>query len=446
MQNKTLVYSKTVPIRSETDVVVIGGGPAGVAAAVSAARSGAKTTLIESQGALGGMCTLGLVGTAYGLGDGVRTLAGGIGREIIERWSNAGGTNPPKPDLNNLYSVTVDPEVAKRVYDEMMTESGVTPMFFTRLVDVVRQERNVATAILHAPSGLFGIQARVMVDATGNGDLCAMAGAPFEKGTLDGKGTLQPGTLCSIWSNIDWPRVRSSKLDFMTQLRKAIAEGIFTQPDLHLSGFSQVGVSMGCANMGHCFGLDGTDERRLTPAMMQGRRMVLEYEHFFKNYLEGYESMRLVQTASLMGIRETRRIIGDYVLTTDDFIKRASFPDEIGRLHYGIDVHPSAPSEENFLEFQRQYRETYRYPPGESYGIPFRCLIPRDLDNVLVAGRCVSTDRLMQGSIRITGGCFITGMAAGQAAALACKAHGHVRSIKPDELRQTLRRHGAYLS
>ena len=174
-----------------------------------------------------------------------------------------------------------------------------------------------------------------------------------------------------------------------------------------------VAAGIGGGDIGHAFGVDATDERSLTAALIHGRTLVTEYERYYKEYLVGFEKMRLVATGALLGIRESRRILGDYLLCLDDFTRRANFADEIGRYCYPVDIHVARPDDdEEYERFLQEYDEL-RYADSESYGIPYRCLIPRELRNVLVAGRCVSTDRFLQASIRVMPGCYITGPGAG---------------------------------
>ena len=170
----------------------------------------------------------------------------------------------------------------------------------------------------------------------------------------------------------------------------------------------------------------------------------MEYERYYKRYLKGYETMELVATGSLMGVRETRRIIGDYVLNIQDFKGSSSFEDEIGRYCHPIDVHSPKPDKESYERSQRDFKMK-RLGQGESYGIPYRILTPKGLDNTLVAGRCVSTDRAMQGSIRVMPACFITGQAAGVAAAMAAQAGSDIRSIEIHDLQMRLKSMGTYL-
>ena len=432
-----ITFRRDIPVRHEVDIFVAGGGPAGCAAAIAAARQGLSVFLAERHSCLGGMGTAGQVPAFMTFTDGEHFLADGIGREIAERLAEASG-------LELRRTLCIDAETLKRVYDDLVAEAGVALTFETALIAVEKDsDARVAHAVLAAKSGLFAVRAKVFIDGTGDGDLAAWAGAPFEKGDADG--SMMPGTLCSLWACVDWDAVREGGLGAGNKrIEEAYADGVFTTLDRHLPGMWRVGDDLGGGNIGHTFGVDATDERSVTEALVWGRKLVLEYERYYKHYLEGFERMKLVATGSLLGIRETRRILGDYVLCLDDFKSRAVFDDEIGRYCYPVDIHASKPDEAHYRQFEREFR-TLRYGPGESYGIPYRILTPRGLSNVLVAGRCVSADRYLQGSIRVMPGCFITGQAAGVAAALAIDKGADTRGIAVAELQQRLKTMGAYL-
>ncbi len=441
---RSISLKREIPVRHEVDVFVAGGGPAGVAAAVAAARQGASVFLAEGHSCFGGMGTAGLVPAFMTFGDGVSFLAAGIGEEVLDKLHAAGGAGPDyDPKGKTRGSVGIDAEVLKRVYDDMVSEAGVKFAFHTTLIDAETEGDRVAAAICAAKSGIVAVKAGIYVDCTGDGDLAAWAGAPFEKG--DEQGDLMPGTLCSLWAGVDWDAVRASGLGGgASQIEKAFADGVFTHADRHLPGMWRVGESIGGGNIGHTFGVDGTDERSLTEALVWGRKLVLEYERYYKQYLKGFEKMVLVATASLLGLRETRRAVGDYVLCLDDFKARAVFDDEIGRYSYPVDIHPPRPDKAAYDRFHSEWT-TLRHEKGESYGIPYRSLRPRKLANVLVAGRCISADRYMQSSIRTMPGCYITGQAAGVAAAMAAEKQTHTRGIDVGELQQRLINLGAHL-
>jgi hypothetical protein len=234
---------------------------------------------------------------------------------------------------------------------------------------------------------------------------------------------------------------------FGAELPRAIADGVFAEPDRHMTGLYSFPGGYATANIGHVFNLDGTDERSLTSGYLRGRRSMLEYQRYFREYLRrGMENIRLVETAAMMGVRETRRIRGDYVMTVDDYMKRAVFPDEIGRYAYPVDIHPSNADKAAYEKHREEFDRIYKYRRGESYGIPYRSLCAHGIRNLLVAGRCVSVDQKVQASIRVMPACFITGQAAGAAAALAVgRTAGDVHAVDVASLQRRLAGFGAYL-
>ena len=434
--DRTLAFQRSLPVRYEVDVLVAGGGPAGTAAALAAARQGCSVRLIEAHTCLGGMGTAGLVPGFCQFTDGIDFLAGGIGREILDALQQNGGVYPPGGQA-------IRAEVLKRVSDELLTDAGVEFTFHTQLVDVTLKDGHVSEAICAGKSGLFAIAARAFVDGTGDGDLAVFAGASYDKG--DENGNMMPGTLCSTWAGVDWDAVRSGGLGHgNSRIEDAFKDGVFSLEDRHLPGMWKVSEDVGGGNIGHTFELDGTDEESLTRAYVWGRKSLLEYERYYKEYLKGFEGMELLTTGSLLGVRETRRIIGDYILNLDDFRNLSVFDDEIGRYSYPIDIHIAKPDKESYEAFHKEFT-TMRLGKGESYGIPYRILTPKGLDNVLVAGRCVSTDRSMQASIRVMPGCYITGQAAGVAAAMVAGSGSDAHTLNVRELQTRLRKLGAFL-
>jgi hypothetical protein len=258
----TVTFTRSIRVRQETDIFVAGGGPAGIAAALAAAHAGKKVYLAEAQTCLGGMGTAGLVPVFMTFSDGVNFLAAGIGEKIFKRLSAAGGSGPDS-------KLCIRAEVLKRVYDEMLLEAGVDFAFQTQLIGVEMEGENVSLAILAAKSGIFAVKAKMFIDGTGDGDLAAWAGAPFEKG--DEEGNLMPGTLCSLWADVDWEAVRKSGLGTgEKRLLDAFKDKVFTIEDRHLPGMWRVGTHVGGGNIGHTFGVDSTDERSLTKALIWG--------------------------------------------------------------------------------------------------------------------------------------------------------------------------------
>lgn len=419
--DKRLVLSRTLPVDYDVDVFVAGGGPAGVCAAVAASRAGKSVFLAESSGCFGGAGTTAGVPLFATFGDGERLLVKGIGLEIRKRVSM-------EFPLDSNWT-PINAEELKLAYDALMSASKVKYSFFTTLCDVRTDGRRMTHAVLCSKRGLFAVRAKVFVDCTGDGDLVAFGGGRFEKG--DAKGAVMPTTLCTLWGGVDFKN-RSDWRETERKLAEAVKDGHFSVPDLHITGISPTPGTVpgaGGGNIGHVFGVDPLDERSLTAAMIDARRRMGEFESFYRKYLKGYDNLKLLATAPAMGVRESRRVVCDYMLTVEDFKRRASFPDEVGRYCYAVDIHPSSADPKEIEKFRREFNATYRYRKGESYGIPYRSLVPVSFDNVLVAGRCIGTDRAMQASVRVMPGCFITGEAAGTAAAKAVAAGGEVREV-----------------
>ncbi len=430
-------YNKQIEVRYEVDVFVAGGGSAGVAAAVTAVRQGRSVFLAEGHSCLGGMGTAGLVPLFMQFGDGEHFLADGLGREVFERVLKAGGR------LYREKYLAIPSEKLKRIYDDMVVSNSVCLSLQTLLVGVVQGDKGIEYAVCRGSGGLFAVRARAYVDCTGNGDLAAEAGAEFEIG--DKQGAVMPSTLCSIWANIDWEKAGDPTLqEILILLDKAFRDKVFTVEDRHHSGMAQTGVTLGSANIGHIFDFDPLDEMSVTSAYVAGRKYLPEYEHFYKHYVKGFAKAELVSSASLLGIRESRRVIGDYVLSSDDYFARRQFADQVGGYCYEIDIHPGSSDQSEFARFTSEIGAS-KYKPGEYYGIPYRCLTARGIDNLWVAGRCLSADKIMQSSLRVMPGCFITGQAAGMAASLAV-AHGWgTKQVDVPELQRKLGEAGAFL-
>lgn len=428
-----MLYQKELKQKYEADVFVAGGGPAGVSAAIAAARNGKSVFLAESQGSFGGVAAAGLVPAFAPFDDGVNVLASGIGYELRKQVS--------KDVPLNAYWTPIKVEEFKRTYDQMVIASGIKYSFFTTLCDVITNGDRVEGAILCAKSGMFTVKAKIYIDCTGDADLCAFGGGKYEYG--DENGDVMPSTLCSLWANIDFSKRRVSD---DSRLEQAIKDGMFTKSDRHLPGVFKVNEvgGIGCGNIGHTFGTNPTDETSLTEAMTWGRKSLLEYDRYYREYLDGYENMTLVYTGNILGVRESRRVCCDYMLNVDDFVARAVFDDEIGRYCYPVDIHIMTDDPKEYERFKQEYEVKYHYKKGESYGIPYRSLIPVSFSNVLTAGRCIGTDRKMQASVRVMPGCFITGQAAGCAAALAVESED-VRNIDTKLLQASLKKIGAYL-
>jgi hypothetical protein len=427
-------FLREIDIKKKVQVCVVGGGPAGCAAALAAARSGAEVFLAEAHTCLGGLGTAGGVPIFMTFTDGVNFLADGIGREILERMNSEDTACPD--------SLSINAEILKSLYEQMLLEAGVDFSYMTEFIGAENASGKVTCAVFNAKSGIFAVEAEVFIDCSGDGDLCARAGADFMFG--DDNGKVMPATLCSFWAGIDWEKFRASGANPRKILFQAFEDGIFRENDPHHTGITKTAKHLGGGNMGHLFGLNPLDEASLTAGLLEGRKQAMEFERYYKEYIPGYENVELTATASLPGIRESRRITGNYVLDIEDYKARRTFADEIGRYCYPIDIHPASTAPEDQREFEH-FMRSLRYQPGESYGIPYRVLTVYGFDNLLVAGRCVSSDRYLQGSIRVMPGCFITGQAAGTAAVLACENNGNIRAFPVTHLQKKLKKLGAWL-
>jgi len=429
------------------EVIVVGGGPAGCTAAAAAAREGARTLLIEATGALGGMGTNGLVPAWCPFSDEEKIIY----RGLAERVFDACKRGMPHIDEDALDWVAIDPELLKRVYDDLVLEAGASVLFNTTLCAVESGDAGTVAAIVVAnKSGLRAYRAKVYVDCTGDADLAVWAGAPYEQG--DEGGDLQPATHCFVLTNVDeyayrtGPRVHANHPN--SPIWNILRSGKYPQIPDHHSCNSLIGPGTVGFNAGHIWNVDNTDPASVSRALVEGRKMAAAYrDGLAEFYPRAFGNAFLVATGGLMGIRETRRIIGDYTLTVEDYLARRSFADEICRNCYYIDVHHAFADRQRSPErIQELDEQTIHYEEGESHGVPYRCLTPRGVLNVVVAGRSVSCDRTVQGSVRVMPVCLAMGEAAGMAAAHAAGAADvDVHSVDTNRLRQRLKEEGAYL-
>ena len=444
--------ARSLPLDDSWDVIVLGGGPTGCTAAASAAREGAKALLIEATASLGGSGTSALVPSWCPFWDLEKIIYRGLAEQVLERCKK----HQPQVRPDKLDWVPIDPELLKRVYDELMAEAGAKVLFQTMLSAVEVNERGEVEAILVTnKSGLSALKAKVYVDCTGDADLSAWAGAKFQQGDENGK--LMPATHCFILSNVNEESFMAAcgKGAVLmgnhpkTRIYDIIASGRFPLiTDAHVCSIL-IGPGTVGFNAGHLWNVDNTNPDSVSHAMGQGRQLAKQFRDAFAEfYPETFGNSFLVSTGAVMGIRETRRIIGDYVLTLGDYIDRRSFGDEICRNSYFIDVHHSLEEAKEHTKERADglSQPAFNYGPGESHGIPYRCLTPKGLRNVLVAGRSISCDRPVQGSVRVMPVCLAMGEAAGMAAAHALSNHNSdVHAVDVAHLRNRLRAEGAYL-
>ncbi len=355
--------TREVPLEDGWDVVVAGGGPAGCAAAAAAAREGARTVLLEAAGALGGMGTLGLVPWFCGYGDGEKAVARGIAERVRRETTRATGEH------GDHLSPTIHPEALKRTYDRLAADHGVTVRFHTQVCGVECAEDGAVDALLAGgKAGLRAWRAKVFVDATGDGDVAAWAGAPFEKG--DAQGRLQPATHCFALANVEDPvdcwmrqdprpgeRPSLHFFDPESPVHAAVASERYPLIVDHHSCARQLAPGLYGFNFGHLFGVDSTDPESLSDALARGREQAAQYRDALAEFHPSFREAFLVATGALLGVRESRRIEGDYVLVLDDYLARRSFDDEIGRNAYVVDIHHEKEEVDRLMEGARSPQE-----------------------------------------------------------------------------------------
>ena len=432
--SEIIQYNKELPVKVETDVFIAGGGPAGVSAAVAASEAGAKVFVAEASQSFGGAAVTMLVPAFMEFGNGTDFLAAGIGKRIFDYLAeNAPESAKPYCPPN------IPVETLKLCYDSMMEECGAQYCFNTQVIDVAVANGEIQHVICAGKGAIYAVKAKVYIDCTGDADLCAYAGAEFEQGGENGE--VMGSTLCGLWTGIQWENVVSPD---SRMLEQAFKDQVFSQNDLHLPGMWPIAKGVGGSNTGHVFGVDGTDADSLTKGMVEARKRMQEYRRYYREYLSGFENAELVCSAPQLGIRESRRVVCDYRLVLQDFLDQAVFPDEIGRYSYNIDIHANTVGLDDYELFEKEHA-TYRYKVGESYGIPYRTLPVKGFSNLLTAGRCICSDRYMQSSVRVMPGCYITGQAAGTAAAICALENVNVHDAPVKKIQKQLKKLGAYL-
>lgn len=442
------------PTIAEVDVLVCGGGPAGVGAAVAAARQGAKTMLVEQHGSLGGVATNALVGIWLGSysRDGSYPVIGGIFSEIVERLVAAGGAKSASEDgfgsrhigFADWHSRTIpfEFEICKRVCDQVAIEAGVNLRYFTTFVAPQLSNGRIEGAFIHSKNGLEFIHTRTIVDATGDADVCHRAGCPTLKGRAE-DGLMSPASLIFVVEDVDYRAFE----DYCQgtgdiRLRKIVAgirqKGEWPFPFDIIIACETIKRGRYFINTLRQTGVDGTRAEDLTRAMIEGRRQASQLFDLMRNYVPGFVGARLVQTAPVIGIRDTRRIVGDYQIAKADLIQSRRFEDTIALSGYQWDMaDPKRPSH------QRMEGTKTDLPYAE---IPYRALLPQGIENLIAAGRCISTDWDALGPLRIMPACFAMGQAAGNAAAMAARSGTSIRGVDVDLLRDGLLSQGAILS
>ena len=444
VNEKEYCLKRNIPIIDEFDILVCGGGPSGIGAALSAARLGAKVLLVEATGCLGGMATSGLVSAFPRIGDGKNLMAGGILWEVIDKMFKRGalgpGMTPDKYAEPPYCWIPFSAEEYKILLDDLMIESGVEVMFFTKLIDVDSSPESgrVNGAVIHNIEGYKYVIAKNYIDCTGDAILANLSGVECREAGRDTEG-IMPATIFQYIGNIDFTNLGGGS----RYLKKAVEDGFFTQPEYSLTGLYRSGESYGALNAGHVFNLDALRSKSLSDGMMKGRKVAHEFYEFYKKYVPGYQNAEQIATSALMGVRESRRIVGEYELCYEDMRTLRVFPDQIGVFRYHIDIHPYKPDPE--IKNTTSSKTLKKFQDGEHFGIPYSIMIPKGWDNLWVAGRSVSSDILSNGSIRVQPCCIMMGEAAGAAAALAIRDNVNARNLDMRKLIRTLRSQGAYL-
>ncbi len=430
MENN-IKFSREIPYYGHFDVIVFGGGPAGVCAAIEAAEAHKKVLLVEATGMLGGMATSGLVGpfmTCYDR-DGNVPVVGGIFRRIVDNLKQYNGVFEPEeldsPSIHTSFiekyhrHVTAfDSFALQIVLDEMTEAAGVNVMLYTRFADCVCKNNKIERAVLCALEGLVAVDADVYIDCTGNADVAAAAGVYTYKGE-EQSGVPQPGTLMFEVSGVkdEGFLERSSRPELPVKAYRTPLEGKYK------------------VNHYRVFGVDATNSQSMTNAHIKARKQVMDAYDVLRNRTQGFENSKIAQVAPVLGVRESRHIEGKYKITIDDITNGTKFDDRIATYGYGLDVHPRNDKESG----------NFKIEVANRYYIPYRSLIPEGCDNLLVAGKTISCQSQAAGGLRCMPCAMSMGQAAGAAAALAVTDNCTPYNVDIIKLQTVLKENGAIL-
>ena len=456
------IYTNNIPDTIESEVVVVGGGPAGLCAAVAAARGGAKVLLVEKNAFCGGMATAGMVApfmTCYDSG-GDKMLIRGIFEELVERLIAVGGAiHPSKVESKTAFTSYIDKghvhvtpfkaESLKIVADEMLTEAGVRILYHTQLVDAEAEGDKVTRIIVAMKEGLASIRAKAFIDCTGDGDLAAKAGAAYTIGNAQGK--MQPATMFFTVGGVDVSKVdediaknwdnfyRKDGINYRSlhwRVSEAREAGDWPLDRVSIGLFRGVEEDEFSINTSRVMNIDGTKSESLTEGEIAGRQQVRIIFNFLKKYVPGFENSRLILSGSTLGIRETRHIEGIKTLTVDQILNCEVPEDSIMLAANSVDVHGKYGPKSN---------EYITIPEGKCYGVPYGTMIPPAFSNLAVAGRPISADCEAAGAIRVMPPCMGIGQAAGTAVAMAVLGGYDLRTLDVKALREKLSADGVML-
>lgn len=446
--------ARELPVRNEYDVLVVGGGPAGLIAALSAAEDGARVGLIENRSHVGGNMTIGLPVLGF-LGQKGNQIIKGVPQRFIDRLTAIGAASEHRPCPLHMSITLVEPEAVKNVGLEMLTEAGVDVLLYAFCVGVIKDGDALRGVIIESKSGRQVILAKVIIDCTGDADVSYRAGVPCEQGNE--QGGVQPPTLMFCLAGVDTDKLRNSiaeeprtyLTDFIpaeyfgqnhqfivvglrSLIQKAEADGLKlpTERTIVITGLRKGEVWV---NMTRVNGVDGTDPASLTHGEIEGRHQIHDIQKYLVEYVPGFEKAYFTKMAPFIGIRETRRIVGQYVMTGDDILGCRHFDDSIAVASYPLDLHHPVGGGCTLTWC------------GDCYDIPYRSLVPQKIENLLVAGRCISTTHEAMSAIRVMAPCMAMGEAAGRAAAQAVKSGVKPANIDVARLQERLIESGAYL-
>jgi hypothetical protein len=451
---------RETPVIAKPDVLVVGAGPAGIGAAIASARMGVKTMLVEKYGFAGGNMTSAMVNPFFTFHDiSGKQIIKGIAEEMVSRMVVQGVSLGHVTDLtfDNASMTPFDPESSKVLLAEMLEKTGVELLFHTLVVDVQKENGQIRSVIIENKSGRQAICPRYIVDCSGDADIVALSKTPFIKGREE-DGAMQPATLYFRIGGVD----NTSLRQWMKSNRHLLKdmptdEEIDNQKAIALLGLNEwvkQAIEAGeldnevaprilmyelpngqfSVNTTRLQNVDGTNAKNLTTAEIRLRKQVLQVYTFLKKHIGGFSNSYIIDTGAQVGIRETRHIIGDYTLTADDVLKGNSFEDGIACGTFAIDIHPPQGKEQIFTGSGKVV-----------YEIPYRTLLPQGVDNLLVAGRCISATHTAFGSIRVMATCMAMGQGAGTAAALIARNGQTSREINIQQLRKELIKQGQYL-
>lgn len=446
--------SKELPVRKETDILVVGGGPSGLIAAQAAAEDGLSVTLIESRSFVGGNMTIGLPVLGF-LGQKGNQIIKGLPQRFIDRLKKIDAASEHRPCPLHMSLTLVEPEAVKTVGLEMLVESKVDVLFYTFFAGVVMDGDALKGVIIESKAGREVILAKVVIDCSGDADVAYRAGVPCEYG--NDHGGVQPPTLMFCLGGVDTEKLRLSiaeeprtyLTDFIpaeyfgqnnqfivvglrSLIQKAQQEGITlpVERTILITGLRKGEIWV---NMTRVNGVNGTDPGSLTFGEIEGRKQIKDVQEYLTRYVPGFEQAYFLKTAPFLGIRETRRIVGQYVMNQDDVLGCAHFEDAIAVASYPLDIHHPEGGGCTLTWC------------GDCYDIPYRSLVPQKVSNLLVAGRAISTTHEAMSAIRVMAPCMAMGEAAGRAAKRAVRAGVTPGDIDVKGLQQELADQGAYL-